>query len=32
MDGLGGIVAWIGILAGWFVLNRYVLPRAGVPT
>ncbi len=20
------------ILAGWFVLNRYVLPRLGVPT
>ncbi len=22
----------IGIVAGWFVLQRYILPRLGVPT
>ncbi len=22
----------VGIVAGWFVLQRYILPRLGVPT
>ncbi len=32
MEGLGQTLALLGVFAGWFVLNRYVLPRAGVPT
>jgi hypothetical protein len=32
MDTPGGVLLWIGIVGAWFVLNRYVLPRAGVPT
>ncbi len=32
MEGLGQTLALVGVFAGWFVLNRYVLPRAGVPT
>jgi hypothetical protein len=26
------IVALLGIVAVWFVLNRYILPRLGVQT
>ena len=22
----------LGIIAGWYILNRYILPRLGVPT
>jgi len=32
MEGIGGWLVWVAVLAGWFVLNRYVLPRAGIPT
>jgi hypothetical protein len=32
MESLGGILLWIGIIGAWFVLNRFVLPRAGVST
>jgi hypothetical protein len=32
MEGLGGLLAWLGVIAVWFVLTRYVLPRAGIPT
>jgi len=32
MEGLGQALLLVGIVAGWFVLNRYVLPRAGIPT
>ena len=32
MESYGGFLLWVGIVGAWFVLNRYVLPRAGVPT
>ena len=32
MDSLSNIVLLIAVFAGWFVLNRFVLPRAGVST
>ncbi len=32
MDSGGQLVVFLAILAGWFVLNRWVLPRAGVST
>jgi hypothetical protein len=32
MESLGNSLVLVGIIAGWFVLNRYVLPRAGIPT
>jgi hypothetical protein len=28
----GQIAFWIGFLAFWFVLNRWVLPKLGVKT
>ena len=32
MEGLGRLLILVGIVAGWLVLNRYLLPRAGIPT
>jgi len=32
MGGAGEAVVLVLLLVGWFVLNRYVLPRLGVPT
>jgi hypothetical protein len=32
MDSLRGILFFAAILAAWFVLNRWVLPRFGVST
>ena len=32
MDGLTTALALIGVLIGWFVLNRWVLPRLGIRT
>ena len=32
MDGLGTVLAVIGAVAGWFALNRWVLPRLGIQT
>jgi hypothetical protein len=32
MERFGEIVLMIAVFAGWFVLNRFVLPRAGVST
>ena len=32
MDGLGTVLAVIGVLVGWFALNRWVLPRLGIQT
>lgn len=26
------LLVFIAVLAGWTVLNRYILPKAGVPT
>lgn len=31
-DALLGIGTVLGVLAGWFVLSRWILPRFGVPT
>lgn len=31
-DDVRSILLVAGILAGWFVLNRWVLPAFGVPT
>ena len=32
MDGLGTALTLIGVLIGWFALNRWVLPRLGIQT
>lgn len=32
MEGFGQLLLFVGVLAGWFALNRWVLPRFGVPT
>jgi len=32
MEGFKGFLFFFAILAVWFVLNRWVLPRFGVPT
>ncbi len=32
MEGIGRTLVLVAIFAGWFVLNRYLLPRAGIPT
>ena len=32
MESLGGVLVWVAVIAAWFVLNRYVLPKAGIPT
>ena len=32
MEGLGSVLTFVALIAGWLVLNRWVLPRLGVPT
>jgi p-aminobenzoyl-glutamate transporter AbgT len=32
VDGLATGLAVVGALIGWFVLNRWVLPRLGIQT
>ncbi len=32
MDGLTTLLALVGVLVGWLVLNRWVLPRLGIKT
>ncbi len=32
MDGLTTVLALVGVLSGWLVLNRWVLPRLGIQT
>jgi hypothetical protein len=32
MERLGNVLLLIAVFAGWFVLNRFLLPRAGVST
>lgn len=32
MDGLATVLALVGVLIGWLVLNRWVLPRLGIQT
>ncbi len=32
MIDLSGLLVFLAVLAGWFVLNRWVLPKLGVPT
>jgi hypothetical protein len=32
MENLREILMFGGIFAAWFALNRWILPRAGVPT
>ncbi len=29
---MDGILILLGVVAIWFVLNRWILPRLGVPT
>jgi hypothetical protein len=26
------VLLWIGLIVGWFVLQRWLLPKLGVPT
>jgi hypothetical protein len=26
------ILVFLGLIAGWFILQKYILPRLGVPT
>ena len=32
MDGSMSVLALVGVLIGWFALNRWVLPRLGIQT
>lgn len=32
MDSLGTVLIVVGVMVGWFALNRWVLPRFGVKT
>jgi hypothetical protein len=32
VDGLVTVLALVGVLIGWFALNRWVLPRFGIQT
>jgi purine-cytosine permease-like protein len=32
VDGLVPVLALVGVLIGWFALNRWVLPRFGIQT
>jgi hypothetical protein len=32
MEGGGQVLWFLAVLAAWFVLNRWILPKAGIPT
>ncbi len=29
---MGEIMMMVGVVAGWYALNRYILPRMGIQT
>ncbi len=29
---MGEIMLLVGVVAGWYVLNRYILPKMGIQT